>query len=106
MKVGLFQPLKSKTELFEIKKFGKLIKHDILQIKYLKKKENKLAFVISKKIGNAIVRNRIKRRVRNILKDFNTNDNFFYLLIIVKINLAQISFKELKDILYSNLKIY
>ena len=44
-----------------------------------------ISFVTKKKLGNAIIRNKIKRRLRNIMNDalktININLNYCYLLI-------------------------
>jgi len=48
-----------------------------------------ISFVAKKKLGNAVIRNKIKRRLRNIineaLKKININLNYSYLVIAKKI---------------------
>ena len=61
---------------------------------FFKKLSNKnvkklnVSFVAKKKLGNAVVRNRIKRRLRNIMneaiKKININLNYSYLIIAKK----------------------
>ena len=57
--------------------FGKLLNKN--------KKRLNISFVTKKKIGNAVKRNKIKRRLRNIMNDalktININLNYCYLLI-------------------------
>ena len=69
---------------------GKKISNKYLTI-FFKKLSDKntsslnISFVAKKKLGNAVIRNRIKRRLRNIMNDalktININLNYCYLLI-------------------------
>jgi len=80
----------SKNEDFKSILSGKKISNKYLTIffKKLSDKNNKklnISFVTKKKIGNAVSRNKIKRRLRNIMNDatknINLNLNYSYLLI-------------------------
>ena len=80
----------SKNEEFKSILSGKKISNKYLTIffKRLSGKKNKklnISFVTKKKIGNAVSRNKIKRRLKNImtdaLKSININFNYSYLLI-------------------------
>ena len=80
----------SKNEDFKSILNGKKISNKYLTIFFKKlstKNTNRLniSFVAKKKIGNAVIRNRIKRRLRNIMNDavksININFNYSYLLI-------------------------
>ncbi len=58
---------------------------------YLDNKDNKklnISFVTKKKLGNAIIRNKIKRRLRNIMNDalkkININNKYSYLFMAKK----------------------
>jgi len=67
---------------------------------YQRKNENldhfRFAISVPKKYGNAVMRNLMKRRVREIVKQnqFKTNIDFF---IIVKTNASSLSFQEIKN---------
>ena len=83
----------SKNEDFKSLLTGKKIKNKYLTIffKKLSGKNNKklnISFVTQKKIGNAVKRNKIKRRLRNImieaLKKMDLNLSYSYLLISKK----------------------
>ena len=83
----------SKNEEFKSILSGKKISNKYLTIffKRLSGKNNKklnISFVTKKKIGNAVSRNKIKRRLRNIMNDavksININYNYSYLLIYRK----------------------
>ena len=68
------------TNKYVIIFFGKLLNKD--------KKRLNISFVAKKKIGNAVKRNKIKRRLRNIMneayKKIDINLNYSYLLVAKK----------------------
>ena len=77
--------------------------------KKLTSKNNKMlniSFVTKKKIGNAVKRNKIKRRLRNIINDaiksINMNLNYSYLFIAKK-NLYDAKYKMIKDSIFKDL---
>ena len=79
--------------------FGKLLNKD--------KKRLNISFVTKKKIGNAVNRNKIKRRLRNIFDGIVKNNevNFEYsYLFIAKKNVFDDDFEKIKGILTSDLK--
>ena len=59
-----------------------------------------ISFVAKKKIGNAVTRNRIKRRLRNIMnegvKSININLNYCYLLI-ARISVSKDPYETIKN---------
>ena len=73
--------------------------------KLLNKNKNKLniSFVTKKKIGNAVSRNKIKRRLRNIINDavkkISINLNYSY-LVIAKPTMLNNEFKNIKQTLF------
>ena len=80
----------SKNEDFKSLLGGKKISNKYLTIFFnnLSGKSNKklnISFVTQKKLGNAVKRNKIKRRLKNIMNDavksININFNYSYLLI-------------------------
>ena len=83
----------SKNEDFKFLLSGKKINNKYLTIFFKKlpnknKKNLNISFVTQKKIGNAVKRNKIKRRLRNIMNEaLNKMDldlNYSYLLIVKK----------------------
>ena len=95
----------SKNEEFKSILGGKKISNKYLTIffKKLSDKNNKklnISFVAKKKIGNAVSRNKIKRRLKNIMNDavknIKINFNYSYLLIARKTVLKD-AYKEIKE---------
>ena len=98
--------------------FKNLLKKKKLSNKYLtiffgplENKDNKklnINFVTKKKqIGNAVKRNKIKRRLRNIVNEavnkISINFNYSY-LVIAKITMLNIKYTIIKDILFQDFK--
>ena len=79
--------------------FGKLLNKD--------KKRLNISFVTKKKIGNAVKRNKIKRRLRNIMNEAvkNISINFKYsFLVIAKSSMLNNEYKIIKETLFQDLK--
>ena len=102
----------SKNDDFKSILDGKRINNKYLTIffKKLSDKNNKklnISFVTKKKIGNAVKRNKIKRRLRNIMNDavkkININFNFCY-LIIARISILNDPYKNIKHTLFLDFK--
>ena len=71
-------------------------------------KDNKklnISFVTKKKIGNAVKRNKIKRRLRNILneavKKISVNFNYSY-LVIAKPTMLNNDYTNIKETLFQD----
>ena len=76
---------------------------------YIKNKDQKklnISFVTKKKIGNAVKRNKIKRRLRHIMNDaiktINMNLNYSYLFIAKK-NIYDEEYKMIKNSIFKDL---
>tara|TARA_Y100001935_G_C17281654_1_gene497817 strand:+ start:93 stop:434 length:342 start_codon:yes stop_codon:yes gene_type:complete len=102
----------SKNEEFkDIIKGNKLSnKYVTVFFKVLKYKNNKklnISFVAKKKIGNAINRNKIKRRLRNIMneavKKISIKFNYSY-LIIAKSTMLNDNYANIKEVLFNSFK--
>ena len=77
--------------------FGKLLKKD--------KKRLNISFVTKKKIGNAVKRNKIKRRLRNIMNEAvkKVEINFDYsFLVIAKSSMLNNEYKIIKETLFQD----
>jgi len=102
----------SKNEDFINLLKGKKISNKYLTIYFsiLKKKNNKklnISFVAKKKLGNAVKRNKIKRRLKNIMNDaikkITLNFNYSY-LVIAKITMLDNDYSKIKENLFIVLK--
>ena len=100
----------SKNEDFKSILGGKKISNKYLTIFFKKlsdKDEKKLniSFVTKKKIGNAVRRNKIKRRLRNMMNDaskkIDVNLKYCYLLI-AKISVLNEPYENIKETLFSD----
>ena len=102
----------SKNEEFKNLLNQKKISNKYITIFYGKlvdKKKNKLniSFVTKKKIGNAIKRNKIKRRLRNIINDAvkNISLKFEYsYLVIAKPTMLNNEYTIIKETLFRDLE--
>jgi ribonuclease P protein component len=110
--------MKSKIlALSKNEEFKYLLKEKKLSNKYVtiffgilnnKKKEKlNISFVAKKKIGNAIKRNKIKRRLRNIINDavkkISIKFDYSY-LVIAKPTMLNSDFKNIKETLFREFK--
>ena len=101
----------SKSEDFKNLLSGRKISNPYSTIffKKLSSKNKKLlnvSFVTKRKIGNAVKRNKIKRRLRNIMNDatksINMNLNYSYLFIAKK-NIYDAEYKMIKNSIFKDL---
>ena len=97
--------------------FKNLLKERKISNKYLtiyfsklSNKDNKklnISFVAKKKLGNAVNRNKIKRRLRNIIneavKKISLNFNYSY-LVIAKITMLNNKYTIINDTLFADFK--
>ena len=71
------------------------------------KKKLNISFVTKKKIGNAVKRNKIKRRLRNIMndasKEISINLNYSY-LVIAKPTMLNNEYTNIKETLIQSFK--
>ena len=110
--------MKSKIiALSKNEEFRELLKKKKISNKYvtiffgqLNNKNNKrlnISFVTKKKIGNAVKRNKIKRRLRDIMNDaykkISIKLNYSY-LVIAKPTMLNNEFKNIKKTLFQELK--
>lgn len=74
---------------------------------YLEKNTNidcyKFGISVGKKIGNAVIRNKLKRQIRNII-DKNDYQNQFKCIIILKKRILDLCYDEIENELIENFK--
>jgi len=63
----------------------------------------RFAVSVSKKFGNAVERNKIKRQVREVISKIDISDKFD-VFIVVKKHIKGIEFSEINDSIYSLVK--
>ena len=110
--------MKSKIlALSKNEEFKNLLKQNKISNKYvtfffgcLDKKDNRklnISFVTKKKIGNAVKRNKIKRRLRNIVneavKKISIKFDYSY-LVIAKSTMLNNEYKNIKETLFQDLE--
>ena len=102
----------SKNEDFKNLLKGKKISNNYLTIFFgkLPNKNNSnlnISFVTKKKLGNAVKRNKIKRRLRNIVneavKKISVKFNYSY-LVIAKSTMLNNEYKNIKETLFQDLE--
>ena len=102
----------SKNQDFKSLLTGKKISNKYLTIffKNLSNKSNNylnISFVTQKKLGNAVKRNKIKRRLRNIMSQIiqisKINFNYSYLLIVKK-SIINAKFVDIKEAIINDYK--
>ena len=111
MKIKLISHSKNDDFISILK--GKKISNKYSTI-FFKKLSNKntnnlnISFVVKKKIGNAVTRNKIKRRLKNIMNDaikkIDINFEYSYLMI-AKRNVAFDKYIEIKNEIFKKISI-
>ena len=66
--------------------------------------EFKLGISIPKKLGNAVFRNKNKRRIKNIIQQIKPYDLKKHMVIIVKKEFTELSFEDMRNTLTKELK--
>ena len=102
----------SKNQDFKSLLAGKKVSNKYLTIffKNLSNKSNNylnISFVTQKKLGNAVIRNKIKRRLKNIMNQLvkisKINFNYSYLLIAKK-SIINAKFVDIKETIINDYK--
>ena len=102
----------SKNEEFKslLKKKKVAYKYVTIFFGYLDNKNNKrlnISFVTKKKLGNAVKRNKIKRRLKNIINEavkINSIKFKYSYLVIAKPTMLNNEFKKIKETLFQELE--
>ena len=105
--------IKKRSEFIRSNKFSKKIyTPNLIVQKYEANKIKKVpyfGFTITKKIGSAIVRNKIKRRLKSIIRELlKYRDKYFDLsfnyILICKKEIVKVSYNDLENELMDKLK--
>lgn len=98
--------IKSSDEYTEIINTGKSKKNKYYSIYYRSNnKSNRYGITIPKKLGVAVLRNKTKRRVKNIIdKNKNTIQNSYDYVIIVKKGILELTYFDMEKELLKLMK--
>lgn len=77
--------LRQSDDFARVKKRGQLVRHPLILLNYApnEEKHNRYGFVTSKQIGKAVVRNRVKRRLREATRTLHPRLNQGYDIVII-----------------------
>ena len=97
----LVESLKKNKEFKKVYENGKSYATRNLVIyclNYEKGKNNRYGLSVSTKIGNAVVRNKLKRRLREIIREFEKEKDFkgYDIIFIARKPVVQIDYQRLK----------
>lgn len=102
--MDLKKRIKKNDDFKRIIQLKNIIKLNSVNIYFNKNtKETKYGISVSKKLGNAVIRNKSKRRIKGILKDIPIKSNVEFILI-VKQKILEMTYNELKDELFNSLQ--
>lgn len=88
-------------------KRGRRLKTDYFDLVALpgQNTERKLGVVVSRKIGNAVTRNRVKRRIREILRqERELFDSGVMVAVVTRPRITELRYRELRDLIVAKLK--
>lgn len=90
--------IKSSGEYTEIINTGKKIKSNNISIYYRKNDEkNRYGISIPKKTGKAVIRNKIKRRIKNIIdNNKNSMQSSYDYVIIIRKGILDLTYQEIE----------
>ncbi len=101
--------IKKENRLRKRKQFNYLFKNgkglgcEYFSLVYLplKTKNFKVGYSVSKKVGKAVVRNKMKRRLKECVRSFsNEIKNEFYIIIVAKSKIIELEFVDMNEKLY------
>ena len=65
----------------------------------------RLGMSVGKKVGNAVVRNKEKRRIKSVIKCFENNISNFDIFIVARPNSLNLTYKEKEESILKLLKL-
>ena len=97
--------LKREKDFNKVFKSGKRAFSDTLTLYYIEADMMKVGFAVSKKHGKSVVRNRIKRLLRESFRTFDLYDKNYYFVLVPKVKEEYSFFNFKKDLGYLLKKI-
>lgn len=89
--------LRRSTDFAYVRQHGSVYKHHKMLFSYVENQQthNRYGFVVSKKVGGAVVRNRVKRRLREAIYQIHPLLNQGYdIVIIARPSIVEQPFEE------------
>ena len=98
--------VKKSQEFSEIMGYKKYYNSDVMTLYVKPKKEetNRVGLSVGKKIGNAVVRNKVKRQVRMMVQETYTFEENFDTIILIRKKFTEESYDSNKKVLEMLLK--
>lgn len=92
--------LKRKKEFNYVYRNGKSYGSKLLVVVYFKtNRDLKIGFSVSKKVGNAVVRNKVKRRLKEIVSlEIPNIKKDYSIIFIARPQIVEASFEEIKSL--------
>ena len=94
--------IKDNQEFVSTVRKGNVLKHSPFIVHFIKNEKNvcRIGLSVSKKIGNAVIRNRVKRQTRAMCDSLvNYTSHTFDVVIVIKAEFLNNSFDDNKNIL-------
>ncbi|NMB03727.1 MAG: ribonuclease P protein component [Tissierellia bacterium] len=80
-----------------------LTKHFVLYVVKTKKQQNQVGFTVSKKVGNAVVRNRIRRRLKEAFRSIDLTACCYDIVIVARTRALTVNYQTLQSSLEKEL---
>lgn len=98
--------VKKSQEFSEIMNYRKYYNSDVMTLYVKPKKEevNRVGLSVGKKIGNAVMRNKVKRQVRMMVQETYTFEENFDTIILIRKKFIEESYDSNKKVLEMLLK--
>lgn len=98
--------VKKSQEFSEIMNYRRFYNSDVmtLYVKPKKEEQNRVGLSVGKKIGNAVMRNKVKRQVRMMVQETYTFEENFDTIILIRKKFIEESYDSNKKVLEMLLK--
>ena len=98
--------VKKSQEFSEIMNYKRYYNSDVmtLYVKPKKEEQNRVGLSVGKKIGNAVIRNKVKRQVRMMVQETYTFEENFDTIILIRKKFIEESYESNKKVLEMLLK--
>ena len=91
--------LSSSDEIREAIRLGKRSSNDVATIHFLPAETSRFAIVTSRAVGNAVVRNKIRRRTKAVLSELIYGKPQIHGVVRFRPSATKLSFEELKAVI-------